>query len=95
MDLAGTPGDAGSLLLGFMAGAMLLLSMTHAGTFRLIPASTILFVPAFDCAFAMLRRRLQGRSMGEADRAHIHHRLKDRGLSTPRWNGRIRTENGS
>ncbi len=78
-------GDAGSMTLGFLAGALLLLAMrTEGGGFRVAPAVAVLFVPTWDMLAAMARRWLQGQSIGLADRGHIHHRLRDHGLSTPR-----------
>ena len=41
----------------------------------------ILGVPVFDTAFAMVRRKLSGHSMVEADKGHLHHRLLKMGLS--------------
>jgi hypothetical protein len=38
-------------------------------------------VPVFDTCMAIVRRKLNGRGIGEADRGHIHHYLQDRGLS--------------
>jgi hypothetical protein len=35
----------------------------------------------FDTSMAILRRKLNGRRIGDGDRAHIHHCLRDRGLS--------------
>jgi hypothetical protein len=36
----------------------------------------------FDTSMAILRRKLNGRSIGKGDREHIHHLLRDRGLSS-------------
>ena len=41
----------------------------------------ILGVPVFDTAFAMLRRKLSGKSIVEADKGHLHHRLLKMGLN--------------
>jgi len=75
-------GDAGSLTIGFMIGAIAIESSnkTTAG-FMLVFPLALLSVPIFDTSMAILRRRLTGRGIGEADRGHIHHKLQDRGLS--------------
>jgi hypothetical protein len=41
----------------------------------------LLSIPMFDTSMAILRRQLNGRKIGQGDRAHIHHCLRDRGLS--------------
>jgi UDP-GlcNAc:undecaprenyl-phosphate GlcNAc-1-phosphate transferase len=40
-----------------------------------------LIIPILDTAWAIIRRRLRGRSIAEADAEHLHHRLLDYGLS--------------
>lgn len=75
-------GDAGSLTIGFLAGALALeASLKTAAVFTLTAPAVVMSVPAFDTFMAILRRRLTGRNIGEADRGHIHHRLQDRGLT--------------
>ena len=61
-------GDTGALYLGFML------------SYISVPV-LILGVPVFDTAFAMLRRKLSGKSMVEADKGHLHHRLLNMGLN--------------
>jgi UDP-GlcNAc:undecaprenyl-phosphate GlcNAc-1-phosphate transferase len=75
-------GDAGSMTIGFLAGALSIqASSKTATTFTLGVPLVLMSVPLFDTAMAILRRKLTGRSIGEGDRGHIHHRLQDRGLS--------------
>jgi UDP-GlcNAc:undecaprenyl-phosphate GlcNAc-1-phosphate transferase len=38
-------------------------------------------LPIFDTLFAMVRRALSGKSMMEADKGHLHHKLLDAGMS--------------
>jgi UDP-GlcNAc:undecaprenyl-phosphate GlcNAc-1-phosphate transferase len=38
-------------------------------------------LPIFDTAFAILRRLLSGKSIMQADRGHLHHKLIDMGFS--------------
>lgn len=77
-------GDAGSLMIGFLAGALALeTSRSSMGNFVFVPGCVILAVPLFDTCMAVVRRTLNGRGIGEADREHIHHCLLDLGFS--RW----------
>ena len=75
-------GDSGSLTVGFLIGAMSIESLVkEAMGFTLIVPLVLVSIPMFDTFMAILRRKLTGRSVGIADRAHIHHRLQDRGLT--------------
>ncbi len=75
-------GDAGSLLIGFMVGAFSVeSSMKTATGFALAVPLVLVSVPVFDTSLAILRRKLRGKNIGEADRGHIHHRLQDQGLT--------------
>lgn len=76
-------GDSGSLPLGFLVGALALESSAKkaAGLTLAVPL-VLLSIPMFDTSMAILRRKLNGRSIGQGDRAHIHHLLRDRGLSS-------------
>ncbi|HEY3966784.1 MAG TPA: MraY family glycosyltransferase [Planctomycetaceae bacterium] len=75
-------GDSGSLPLGFLVGALSLEASAKkaAGLTLAIPV-VLLSVPMFDTSMAILRRKLNGRRIGQGDREHIHHVLRDRGLS--------------
>ncbi len=75
-------GDAGALMLGFLVGAFAIeSSVKRATVFTLVGTIVMVSVPFFDTAMAILRRKLRGKGIGEADRGHIHHRLQDLGLS--------------
>ncbi len=75
-------GDSGSLTIGFVIGALAIeSSMKKATGFALAIPLVLVSVPVFDTCMAILRRKLNGRGIGEADRGHIHHYLQDRGLS--------------
>ena len=75
-------GDSGSLTLGFLVGAFSIeAALKQTAGFTLVVPLVLISVPVFDTAMAILRRRLSGRGIGEADRGHIHHHLQDRGLS--------------
>jgi UDP-GlcNAc:undecaprenyl-phosphate GlcNAc-1-phosphate transferase len=75
-------GDSGSLPLGFLVGALALEAAAKkaAGLTLAVPV-VLLSIPMFDTSMAILRRKLNGRKIGQGDRAHIHHCLRDRGLS--------------
>jgi UDP-N-acetylmuramyl pentapeptide phosphotransferase/UDP-N-acetylglucosamine-1-phosphate transferase len=75
-------GDSGSLTIGFVIGALAIeSSMKKATGFALAIPLVLVSVPVFDTCMAIVRRKLNGRGIGEADRGHIHHCLQDRGLS--------------
>jgi len=75
-------GDSGSLTLGFLIGALAIqASLKQAAGFMLVVPLVLISVPVFDTGMAILRRKLSGRGIGQADRLHIHHRLQDQGLS--------------
>src|SRR4029077_4304583 len=72
-------GDSGSLPLGFLVGALALESSAKkAAGLRLAVPVVLLSIPMFDTSMAILRRKLNGRKIGEGDRANIHHCLRDR-----------------
>ncbi|NMA67158.1 MAG: undecaprenyl/decaprenyl-phosphate alpha-N-acetylglucosaminyl 1-phosphate transferase [Clostridiaceae bacterium] len=75
-------GDTGSTTLGFIL-AILSIEGTMKSVTALALAIPILVLglPIFDTLFAIIRRILNGKPIGQADRGHIHHRLLDMGLS--------------
>ncbi len=75
-------GDSGSLTIGFLIGALALeASVKTATCFTLVIPVVLMGVPMFDTTVAIVRRKLKGNGIGQADRGHIHHCLLDRGLS--------------
>jgi UDP-GlcNAc:undecaprenyl-phosphate/decaprenyl-phosphate GlcNAc-1-phosphate transferase len=69
-------GDAGSMLIGLVVGALSIrATLKGPGTVLLAAPLAILTIPILDSAVAILRRKLAGRSIYETDRGHIHHRL--------------------
>jgi UDP-GlcNAc:undecaprenyl-phosphate/decaprenyl-phosphate GlcNAc-1-phosphate transferase len=75
-------GDSGSLMIGFLIGALAIESSIKKATgFALAIPLVLVSVPVFDTCMAILRRKLTGRRIGEGDRRHIHHCLQNRGLS--------------
>lgn len=68
-------GDCGALTLGYLIACLSLLGFKSTTFITLIFPIVILFVPLFDTAVAILRRKSQGRSFASADRGHFHHIL--------------------
>ncbi len=74
--------DSGAPFLGFVLAVL-----SVQGTYKAYTAISVavpllaLAIPLFDTLFAILRRAATGKSIVQADRGHIHHRLVDMGLS--------------
>lgn len=76
-------GDAGSMLIGLVLGALAIRgSFKGPATAALAAPTAILAIPIFDVSMAILRRRLTGRSIYTTDRGHLHHTLLKRGFSS-------------
>jgi UDP-GlcNAc:undecaprenyl-phosphate GlcNAc-1-phosphate transferase len=78
-------GDSGALLIGFLLGCygMIWTQKTSTMLSLLVPLIA-LSVPLLDVSVAVLRRLLRRQPIFSADKAHIHHRLLDRGLTPKR-----------
>ena len=75
-------GDVGSNSLGFILATVSMIGMAKTYTFMaIILPVVILGLPIFDTLFAIFRRILHHKSIMEADRGHLHHRLIDAGLT--------------
>ena len=75
-------GDVGANFLGYTLAAVSMMGMAKTYTLMAIILPVIvLALPIFDTLFAIARRILSGKSIMEADRGHLHHRLIDLGLS--------------
>jgi len=75
-------GSTGAYFLGFMMSVISIEGATKAYTALTMVVSLIaLGLPIFDTAFAIIRRVLNGKPIGQGDRGHIHHRLIDMGIS--------------
>lgn len=73
-------GDAGSMLIGLVIGAIAM--QTHAKTpafVAMVVPLAVWAVPILDSGAAIVRRRLTGRSIFAPDRGHLHHSLLTRG----------------
>jgi UDP-GlcNAc:undecaprenyl-phosphate/decaprenyl-phosphate GlcNAc-1-phosphate transferase len=79
-------GDAGSMLIGLIVGALAIgASLKGPATVALAAPMALWALPLFDSVTAVLRRKLTGRSIYATDRGHLHHCLmKMCGDSNPR-----------
>jgi UDP-GlcNAc:undecaprenyl-phosphate GlcNAc-1-phosphate transferase len=68
-------GDGGALFLGFMIACISLMGFKTSTFITLGFPIIILFVPLSDTLIAIIRRRLNGQKISEADRSHLHHIL--------------------
>ncbi|GAB4244744.1 MAG: MraY family glycosyltransferase [Thermoleophilia bacterium] len=75
-------GDSGSLLLGYLLGAITLQGfLKGVATVALLIPLLVLGIPIFDTGFAILRRVKNRRPIYVADRGHLHHRFANLGYS--------------
>ena len=74
-------GDTGSQFLGLMLGILTLLNLKKILLFSFLVPVLILIIPILDTCLAILRRYLNGKPLGMADRGHLHHRFIDKGMS--------------
>ena len=73
-------GDHGSMLVGFLLGALAIrCSFKQATAYAFFAPIAILAIPFIDTGAAIIRRRLTGRSIYTVDRGHLHHRLQKQG----------------
>ena len=73
-------GDAGSMLLGFVAGTlMILFTLEKVGRWS-VGAIIIFGLPVLDTAIALVRRFINKRPLFISDRGHIYDQFMDRGL---------------
>lgn len=78
-------GDAGSMLIGLVIGAMAIpASLKGPATVALGAPLAILILPMFDTTAAVVRRKLTGRGLATTDRGHLHHVLQRNGLTARR-----------
>ena len=75
-------GDSGSMFLGFVLACLSVSGLAKGATLiSLCIPVIILGIPVFDTIFAIVRRVNNQVPIFEADKAHLHHRLMDMGLS--------------
>ena len=78
-------GDAGSVFIGYVIAAMMIMFSTHFGMVKWFVGALFIFgVPIFDTALAVIRRVVNRRPIMAADRSHLYNQLVDRlHLSVP------------
>ncbi len=75
-------GDTGSLFLGFIIAAISIEGvMKSTAAIAVILPIIVLGIPIFDTTFAIFRRLLNGKSIMEADKGHLHHQLLEKGYT--------------
>lgn len=75
-------GDTGAQLLGFLLAAISIEgAIKSAATVAISVPILALGIPIYDTLFAMVRRKINGKSIMEADKGHLHHRLLEMGLN--------------
>lgn len=75
-------GDTGSQLLGFLLSAISIEGAIKSATaFAIAVPILAMGLPIYDTIFAMIRRKVNGKPIMQADRGHLHHRLLDMGLT--------------
>jgi UDP-GlcNAc:undecaprenyl-phosphate GlcNAc-1-phosphate transferase len=78
-------GDAGSMLIGLVLGALAVSARLKGPATGALGASVALvLLPVLDTTAAIVRRKLTGRGLATADRGHLHHVLLRSGLSVRR-----------
>lgn len=66
-------GDCGALFIGYMIACLSLLGFKTSTFISLGFPVIILFVPLEDTVLAIVRRKIKGQKISEADRSHLHH----------------------
>lgn len=78
-------GDSGSLVVGFYLAVVTVVGATRLdGGLHALAPLLLLAYPLLDTAVAIARRWLRGEPLSRADHQHVHHRLRDVGLSPGR-----------
>ena len=68
-------GDSGALFLGFIIAVISLLGFKGTILTSVFIPISILAVPILDTLFAILRRLVHHKKIGDADKQHLHHQL--------------------
>ncbi len=69
-------GDAGSLLLGFLAvSTILMFAHTSKGPGLVLAGLMVFSLPIIDTTMAIMRRKMRGVSISSADKMHLHHQV--------------------
>ncbi len=71
-------GDTGSTFIGLMISVIMLLGFKAVTLSSLVVPLVLLLLPIMDTLFAIIRRTVNKKPIGEADKEHIHHQLLKR-----------------
>lgn len=75
-------GDVGAMFLGYILASLAVMGAVKGPTaLVLVVPVLVLGLPIYDSASTILKRLWARRPIYQPDRAHLHHRLLDRGLS--------------
>lgn len=75
-------GDTGAQLLGFLLSSIAIIGAIKSATAITLAVPIIaLGVPIYDTLFAIIRRKINGKPIMQADKGHLHHRLLALGYS--------------
>lgn len=75
-------GTGGAYILGFMLACISIVgAFKTAAAIALIVPVFVFGVPLFDAVQVMIRRKLSGVPLTQADKRHVHHQLLSKGLS--------------
>ena len=68
-------GDSGSMFLGYIIAVIALLGFKNITLTSFIVPMLLLAIPIMDTLFAILRRLVNHKPLGEPDKNHLHHQL--------------------
>lgn len=68
-------GDTGSMFLGFIISVIALFGFKNVTLTSLIVPILIMGIPIFDTICAIIRRTINKKPIGEADKQHLHHQF--------------------
>jgi len=68
-------GDSGSMFLGYIIAVIALLGFKNITLTSFVVPILLLAIPILDTLFAILRRIINHKPIGMADKSHLHHQL--------------------
>lgn len=68
-------GDSGSMFLGYIIAVIALLGFKNITLTSFLVPMLLLAIPIMDTLFAILRRLIKHKPLGEPDKNHLHHQL--------------------
>ena len=74
-------GDSGSIFLGYMIAVIALLGFKNVTLTTLLVPICLLAIPIMDTLFAIIRRVINKKPIGEPDKKHLHHQLLNLNIS--------------